>query len=93
MGREPRTLHLETLGGFRLRDAASGNEVTVVGRKAQALLTFLALHNGRRLPRERIAALLSNPIPRRGDGQAGVALEMLLEGVLMKHLVIEGIQV
>ena len=78
MGREPRTLHLETLGGFRLRDAASGNEVTVVGRKAQALLTFLALHNGQRVPRERIAALLWGDMD---DAHARGNLRLCLHGL------------
>src|SRR5213594_844793 len=50
-------LRLTLLGGFQAR-LETGEVVSLPGRKAQALLAFLALPLGRAHPRDKLAALL-----------------------------------
>ncbi len=66
------TLYL--LGGFRMVREGRG-EMTVPGRKAQALLAYLALNPGRSLPREKLASLLWG---ERFDEQARHSLRQCL---------------
>ena len=49
-------LHLTLLGGFQAR-LQTGEVMSLPGRKAQALLAFLALPLGRAHPRDKLAAL------------------------------------
>ncbi len=59
-------LRLQVLGGFRLW-RADGSEVDSLGRKEQALFTYLALQEGRPQTRDKLANLLWSD---RGDQQA-----------------------
>ncbi len=66
------TLYL--LGGFRMVREGRG-EMTLPGRKAQALLAYLALNSGKNLPREKLASLLWG---ERFDEQARHSLRQCL---------------
>jgi len=57
MSRNVAELHIELLGGLRVRTAA-GSEIRIVSRKAQALLGCLALEPGAPLSRDMLAGLL-----------------------------------
>ena len=50
-------LRLRLLGEFELGDR-DGDSIPIPGRKAQALLAYLALTNGQRESREKLADLL-----------------------------------
>lgn len=50
-------MELTLFGGFQLVDAAT-SPITVSARKVKALLAWLAMHQGRHQPRERLALLL-----------------------------------
>ena len=56
---EQEVLHLELLGGFRLRRTGA-TPVAINGKKAQALLAYLALQNGKPVSREKASRLLWN---------------------------------
>jgi DNA-binding SARP family transcriptional activator len=67
-------LNIRLLGGFEAR-AASGVALPPLGRKARALLGYLALAPGRPQPRDRLAALLWSD---RGEAQARTSLRQAL---------------
>src|SRR5262245_9837985 len=52
-------------GGVTAHIVASGSPVTPSCRKAQALLAYLALHDGQAQPRDKLAALLWSESPAR----------------------------
>jgi TolB-like protein/Flp pilus assembly protein TadD len=54
-----KVVHLELLGGFRLL-RTGGVPVAINGKKAQALLAYLALQNGKPVSREKASRLLWN---------------------------------
>jgi DNA-binding SARP family transcriptional activator/Tfp pilus assembly protein PilF/TolB-like protein len=62
-------------GDFRVVDCASGGDATPRGRKARALLAYLALSPDRCASRERLMALLWSD---RGDDQARASLRQTL---------------
>lgn len=64
---------IRLLGGFHL--SVAGHEVTSLPRKAQALLAYLALRNGRRITRETVSDLLWTD---RGAEQARHSLRQTL---------------
>jgi TolB-like protein len=75
MAERPVTRHsLNLLGGFDLRDA-DGAAVAVRSKKGRCLLAYLALAQGRRKPRDELAALLWGD---RGDTQARRSLSQEL---------------
>ncbi|HSE78747.1 MAG TPA: tetratricopeptide repeat protein [Alphaproteobacteria bacterium] len=67
-------LKLQVLGGFRLW-RADGSSVDTLGRKEQALLVYLALHDGRPQTRDRLANILWSD---RGEPQARHSLRQSL---------------
>ena len=67
-------LHLSLLGGFRAR-LASGPDVDIPSRKAQALLAYLSAHPGRRILRDSLACLLWGGAT---NGQARHSLRQVL---------------
>jgi DNA-binding SARP family transcriptional activator/TolB-like protein/Tfp pilus assembly protein PilF len=69
----PPTRSLAVLGPFALR--IDGCEITGMPRKAQALIAFLALQPGRRMPREIVADLLWS---QSGSEQARHSLRQML---------------
>lgn len=71
------SLSVEFLGGFRCR-SASGEEIGIHSRKAQALLALLALHPRHLESRERLAALLWPDTPAV---QARQSLRQTLAGL------------
>ena len=62
-------------GDFALNDAATGAELRPRGRKARALLAYLATHPGKPIGRERLMTLLWG---ERGDEQARGSLRQTL---------------
>ena len=71
------SLQLKVLGGFAAC-SSSGQAVAVSGKKNQALLAYLAMNAGRRLPRERLINLLWSD---RGDSHARSSLRQALFGL------------
>src|SRR5215470_18637805 len=67
-------LTLALLGGFRLQTGA-GEPVPLTTRKAQALLAYLALHQGEPQARAKLAALLWG---ERNEAQARDSLRQAL---------------
>lgn len=67
------TVHLRVLGSFRLR--VNGREVTSLPKKAQALLSYLALRDGLPVLRETVSDLLWTD---RGAKQAWNSLRQTL---------------
>jgi DNA-binding SARP family transcriptional activator len=67
-------LKLTLFGGFQAR-RASGEPVAIPGKKAQALLAYLALRPGQPQPRPKLAALLWGD---RGEAQAQDSLRQTL---------------
>src|SRR3990172_3849515 len=55
-------LSLSLLGGFRAR-SASGSDVKIPRKKAQALLAYLGLYPGQSFLRDRLASLLWGDLP------------------------------
>ncbi len=74
-------LQLRLLGGFEAR-LPSGQTVEISGKKTQALMAFLALNAGKKLPREKLADLLWSD---RGNTQARSSLRQAL-GTLRRDL-------
>jgi TolB-like protein len=72
-------LHLNLLGGFSA-SSSGGETVEVSGRKNQALLAYLALQSGKRLPRDKLLGLLWSD---RGETQARASLRQAL--VALRH--------
>ena len=70
-------MKLTLLGGFQLFDDAD-RPVPLNARKAKALLAWLALHQDRAQPRDRLAALLWE---ESGDTQARHSLRQALSGL------------
>lgn len=68
---EVRRVRLRCWGDFALEDVATGADIRPRGRKARALLAYLALHPGRAVSRERLTALLWSD---RADVQARASL-------------------
>ena len=68
------SLRLKLLGSFEAR-GSSGQTVEISGKKAQALLAYLALSPGKSLPREKLVNLLWSD---RGDAQARGNLRQVL---------------
>ena len=68
------SLRLALLGGFAARDGA-GRDIAIGGRKAQALLAYLALSPGKPQPREKLASLLWSD---RSEAQARASLRQAL---------------
>ena len=64
---------IQLLGGFRL--SVAGREVTSLPRKAQALLAYLAMQDGRPVSRETVSDLLWTD---RGATQARHSLRQTL---------------
>src|SRR5215472_18921371 len=67
-------LHLRVMGGFAAV-LPTGQPVEVSGKKNQALLTYLALHAGKKLTREKLTSLLWSD---RGEAQARNSLRQAL---------------
>jgi TolB-like protein/Tfp pilus assembly protein PilF len=67
-------LHLKLLGGFSA-SSSGGETVEVSGRKNQALLAYLALQSGKKLPRDKLLGLLWSD---RGEAQARASLRQAL---------------
>jgi DNA-binding SARP family transcriptional activator len=68
--------HLEILGSFALKHP-NGHDIELRGRKAQAIVAYLAAHLGEHVTRDRLAELLW---PDRDDSQArGSLRQSLLE--------------
>ena len=68
------SLRLKLLGSFEAR-GSSGQTVEISGKKAQALLAYVALSPGKSLPREKLVNLLWSD---RGDAQARGNLRQVL---------------
>jgi TolB-like protein/Tfp pilus assembly protein PilF len=68
------SLNIKLLGGFEAR-LVSGEAIPPIGRKAQALLAYLALAPGTPQPREKLTALLWSD---RGEAQARSSLRQAL---------------
>lgn len=51
-------VRLACWGDFALTDLATGDDLKPRGRKARALVAWLALHSGRPVSRERLIGLL-----------------------------------
>ena len=68
-------LRLTLWGDFRITDVSKEEPVRLRGRKAQALLAYLALHPGKTFSRERLGALLWGD---RGEAQARASLRQAL---------------
>src|SRR5215467_10542090 len=68
------TLHLRVMGGFAAV-LSTGQPVEVSGKKNRALLTYLALHAGKMLTREKLIGLLWSD---RGEAQARSSLRQAL---------------
>lgn len=68
-------IRLRCWGDFALCDAATGLDLKPRGRKARALLAYLALHPGRPVSRERLAGLLWGD---RGEEQARASLRQAI---------------
>ena len=71
------TLDLFLLGGFGLA-SESGTAIALPAKKARALLAYLALHSGRAVPRDKLAALFWG---ERGDPQARASLRQTLSSI------------
>jgi len=67
-------LQLKLLGGFAALES-TGRLVSVSGKKNQALLAYLALQGGKKLPREKLLGLLWSD---RGEAQARSSLRQAL---------------
>jgi len=67
-------LHLKLLGGFSA-SSPDGKAIEVSGKKNQALLAYLALNSGKKIPREKLLGLLWSD---RGDTQARASLRQAL---------------
>jgi len=67
-------LQLKLLGGFAV-SLSTGRSVDISGRKNQALLAYLALQSGKKLPREKLLALLWSD---RGEAQSRGSLRQAL---------------
>ena len=75
---EPATtasVSLRCWGDFALTDCANGANLKPRGRKARALLVYLALHSGRPVSRERLTGLLWGD---RGEEQARASLRQAI---------------
>src|SRR5687768_11606297 len=70
-------LRLRLFGGFDAQ-LTSGHEVSIVPRKARALLAYLSLSPGGRQPREKLAGLLWGG---NGDQQARASLRQTIAGL------------
>src|SRR5262245_35511765 len=68
------SLQLKLLGKFEVISAA-GQHVEIVGRKNQALLAYLAIHAGKKLPRDKLTGLLWSD---RAEQQARSSLRQAL---------------
>jgi len=75
-----RQLGVTTFGGLRFQ-RATGAEVQFSTRKAAALVAYLALHPGRRFPREALGSLLWGD---KGDAQARQSLRQALSDIRRK---------
>ena len=74
LAQEPRWL-FSTAGSFTLTDRKHRRDATPRGRKARAILAYLAAHAGAKVPRERITELLWGD---RGEAQARASLRQAL---------------
>jgi DNA-binding SARP family transcriptional activator len=70
-------LRLRLFGGFEAQ-LTSGHEVSIVARKARALLAYLSLSPGGRQPREKLAGLLWGG---NGDERARASLRQTIAGL------------
>lgn len=68
-------VRLKCWGDLAITDAATGADLRLRGRKARALLAYLALHPGKPISRERLAGLLWGD---RGEEQARASLRQAL---------------
>ncbi|UTP40869.1 hypothetical protein M9M90_06725 [Phenylobacterium sp. LH3H17] len=66
---------LQCWGAFALSDVASGEDVRPSGRKARALLAYMAMHPGRSIGRERLTGLLWGD---RAEEQARASLRQAI---------------
>ena len=71
------TLNLFLLGGFGIA-SESGDAIALPAKKARALLAYLALHPGRAVPRDKLAALFWGD---RADPQARASLRQTLSSI------------
>src|SRR4051812_25649830 len=68
-------VRLRCWGDFALTDCADGADIKPRGRKARALLAYLALHRGKPISRERLTGLLWGD---RGEEQARASLRQAI---------------
>lgn len=71
----PALSRLQCWGAFALSDMASGEDVRPRGRKARALLAYMAMHPGRSVSRERLTGLLWGD---RAEEQARASLRQAI---------------
>src|SRR3989338_10397291 len=86
-------VYLTLLGGYQAR-LGVGSAVTLPTKKAQALLAYLALHQGQPQSRDKLAALLwggfDEPPPRQSLRQAMAAIRQALPDLAEESLVFDG---
>jgi tetratricopeptide (TPR) repeat protein len=70
-----RCAEIRCWGDFSIRDAATGADLRPRGRKARAMLAYLALHAGKPISRARLTGLLWS---ERGEDQARASLRQTL---------------
>jgi TolB-like protein len=87
------SLQLKLLGKFEVISAA-GQHVQIAGRKNQALLAYLAIHAGKKLPRDKLTGLLwsdrAEQQARSSLRQALFTLRRDLAGIEPIPLILEG---